>query len=75
MADRVNATGYAWRNLGENIAAGYASVDATVDAWMGSDGHCANLMNPVFADMGAACVTGSRSTYGNYWAQNLARPR
>ena len=45
-----------------------------VDAWMGSDGHCANLMNPAMEEFAVACVynTGNRS---NYWVMDLAKPR
>lgn len=76
MNDRVTATGYAWSSLGENIAAGYASVDAVLAGWMASDGHCANLMNPGFDEVGLACVAGgSASRYPSYWTQNLARSR
>lgn len=76
MSDRVNATGYAWASLGENIAAGYADIDSVVDGWMGSDGHCANIMNPAFDEMGLACVKGAAgSQYGQYWTQNLALKR
>ncbi len=74
MADRVNATGYPWRNLGENIAAGYPTVSAVVDGWMASDGHCANIMNPAFQQVGVACVPSSTSTYSSYWTMNLGRP-
>lgn len=76
MADRVNATGYAWASLGENIAAGYTGIDSVVEGWMRSDGHCANLMNPDFDEMGLACVVGAAgSRYSHYWTQNLARER
>jgi uncharacterized protein YkwD len=76
MSDRVNATGYAWASLGENIAAGYLGIERVVDGWMRSDGHCANLMNPAFDEMGLACVSGSAgSSYAQYWTQNLARKR
>lgn len=76
MTDRVNATGYAWASLGENIAAGYTGIDSVVDGWMGSDGHCANIMNPDFDEMGLACVVGAAgSRYSHYWTQNLARKR
>ena len=74
MADRINATGYLWRNLGENIAAGYPTVNAVVDAWMSSDGHCANIMNLAFQEVGVACVPSSTSTYSSYWTMNLGRP-
>lgn len=76
MSDRVNATGYSWASLGENIAAGYSSIDSVVDGWMRSDGHCANIMNPAFDEMALACVIGDAgSRYGQYWTQNLARKR
>jgi uncharacterized protein YkwD len=76
MSDRVNATGYAWASLGENIAAGYPDIDAVVSGWMGSDGHCANLMNPAFDELGLACAPGvAGSRYGQYWTQDLARAR
>lgn len=76
LSQRVNATGYAWSSLGENIAAGYPSVNATVDGWMASDGHCANLMNPNFDQFGLACVSGGASnTYRTYWTMDLARSR
>jgi len=75
MSDRVDATGYVWRNLGENIAAGPRSVDAAIDGWRASDGHCANLMNPAFTEFALACVARDGTTYGRYWVMNLARPR
>jgi uncharacterized protein YkwD len=74
MVDRDNATGYTWSTIGENIAAGYYSVQSVVDGWMSSDGHCANLMNPRFTEFGLACARNSASTYRIYWAQNLGRP-
>ena len=62
--------------LAENIAAGYPSVNAVVDGWIASDGHCANLMNPAFQDMGLACVPGTSSdTYRTYWTLDLGKPR
>ncbi|MGL6112501.1 MAG: CAP domain-containing protein [Rubrivivax sp.] len=76
MSDRVNATGYAWASLGENIAAGYPGIDSVIDGWMRSDGHCANLMNPAFDELGLACAPGAAgSSYPQYWTQNLARAR
>jgi uncharacterized protein YkwD len=71
---RVTAAGYSWSSVGENIAAGYGSVQAVVDGWMASDGHCANLMNPGFTQYGLACARNDASTYRLYWTLNLARP-
>ncbi len=74
MRDRIDATGYAWSTIGENIAAGYGTMQVVVDAWMSSDGHCANLMNPRFTEFGLACARNEASTYRIYWTQNLGRP-
>lgn len=69
---RITAAGYAWRTFGENIAAGYPSVQAVVDAWRASDGHCANLLQPAFRDIGVACSPGAASsTFPNYWTMDL----
>jgi len=74
--DRISATGYQWWSVGENISANPASVNAVIDAWMASPGHCANIMNPNFRDAGLACVAGgSSNTYRLYWTLDLAQPR
>lgn len=72
---RITAAGYAWSRAGENIAAGYTSAQSVVNGWMGSEGHCANLMNPNFRDMGLACARNPSSRYGWYWTQTLGTPR
>ncbi|MGQ3051228.1 MAG: CAP domain-containing protein [Roseateles sp.] len=74
--DRATAAGYTWRSVGENIAAGQPSIAVVVDGWMKSDGHCANLMNATFRDIGVACVAGNaNTTYRTYWSQELGTPR
>ena len=76
LVDRIEAAGYDWSALGENIAAGYPSMNGVVDGWMQSDGHCSNLMNPNFREMGLACVVGTpTSTYRTYWTLDLGKPR
>jgi uncharacterized protein YkwD len=74
FGQRITAAGYGWSLIGENIAAGYTTVGQTVDAWMASDGHCANLMNPNFSDFGLACARNAASQYGSYWTIDLGRP-
>lgn len=74
MADRINATGYTWSTIGENIAAGYNSVQSVVSGWMASEGHCANLMNPRFTEFALACARNDASQYRLYWTQNFGRP-
>ena len=76
LGDRVNATGYIWTVLGENIAAGFVTIPDVMAGWQGSPGHCANLMNPAFTEVGVACVPGTTSsTYSHYWAMELGLPR
>lgn len=76
LSSRVDATGYAWSSLGENIAAGYGTVNRVMDGWMASPGHCANIMSPNFTQLGVACIKGtSANRYGDYWTMDLARPR
>ena len=75
VKDRVNATGYSWGRVGENLAAGMSTAAAAVDGWLSSDGHCANIMNPDFSQMGLARASSSGSDFGTYWTQVLARPQ
>jgi uncharacterized protein YkwD len=66
--ERITVAGYVRRTYGENIATGYGDAQAAMDGWISSAGHCANLMNPNFTEMGGA-------TYGIYWTQGFAAPR
>ena len=72
--DRITAVGYSPRAWGENIAAGYPDEEAVVEAWLGSPGHCLNIMSGAFTELGAARVTNPASTYGIYWTQNFGDP-
>ncbi|MEJ2620559.1 MAG: CAP domain-containing protein, partial [Candidatus Thiodiazotropha sp.] len=69
--DRISAAGYSWRTYGENIAAGYQSAESVMEGWLNSPGHCSNLMNSRFKDIGVGVVNGS-GTYGIYWTQDFA---
>lgn len=75
VADRVERQGYAWRQVGENIAAGQGSAQQAVSAWLSSPPHCANLMNPNHAQMGAAYAVDADSDSTIYWTQVFATPR
>jgi uncharacterized protein YkwD len=72
--DRVERAGYKYSTTGENIAAGYPSAEAAVAGWIKSPGHCANLMNPEFTEMGAAMAVNRRSKMGLYWTQEFGTP-
>jgi uncharacterized protein YkwD len=74
-ADRVRAAGYREKLVGENIAYGPKSTDEVVQGWLDSPGHCENIMDPRFAEMGIAYAAGEASRHGLYWVQLLAAPR
>jgi uncharacterized protein YkwD len=74
-ADRVRAVGYREKLVGENIAYGPESVDEVVQGWLDSPGHCENIMDSRFAQMGIAYSAGRKSRRGLYWVQLLAEPR
>src|SRR5450830_823589 len=65
--DRAELAGYSARNIGENIAAGLDTPRKVVDGWLASPGHCANLMNPQFRELGAAYAMDPKSDAGIYW--------
>lgn len=73
VGDRARHQGYAWRVVGENIAAGLGSPAQVVAGWLASPGHCANIMAPEFAEMGAAYVMDPKSELGIYWTQAFGR--
>ncbi|MGI3097827.1 CAP domain-containing protein [Vibrio diabolicus] len=75
MSDRVNATGYAWSAIGENVAVGQSSINAVVNAWLSSEGHCLNIMSADFDQMGASLVENHSASYGYYWTQVFAKQR
>ena len=75
-AQRVERAGYRYRATGENIAAGgQMSAETAVAGWIKSPGHCANLMNPVYTEMGVAYAVDPRSAMGVYWTQAFGTPR
>jgi uncharacterized protein YkwD len=75
VGDRVKNAGYDWSAVGENIAAGQPTTDAVMAAWLDSPGHCANIMDSSYSEIGAASYAVSGSDYPIYWTQVFARPR
>jgi uncharacterized protein YkwD len=74
-ADRVRAVGYQEKLVGENIAYGPKSADEVVQGWLDSPGHCENIMDPRFAEMGIAFSAGHSSRRGLFWVQLLVAPK
>lgn len=69
---RITQAGYAWRSVGENIAAGYPTAATVVAGWLKSPGHCQNIMSAGFTQIGIGRVTGG--SYATYWTQDFGRP-
>ena len=62
--DRIARTGYRWTAYGENIANGYLSEREVILGWLASPGHCRNIMNRKYKEMGVARM-------GRYWTQTF----
>jgi uncharacterized protein YkwD len=73
-ADRVRATGYRETLVGENIAYGAVSAEDVVAGWLHSTGHCENIMDRRFVEMGIAVARGQGTKHGLYWDQVLTEP-
>ena len=71
-AVRIAAAEYQWSTWGENIAGGSPDAAGTMQQWMDSDGHCANIMNPAFEEIGVGYVEGGQ--YGHTWTQVFGTP-
>ncbi len=64
--EMLKAFGISYRTAGENIAMGYATPQAVMNAWMNSAGHRANILNASFTQIGIGYVAD-----GNYWTQEF----
>ena len=75
VSDRATRAGYRWERIGENIAAGQGSAEQVVAGWLASPGHCSNIMNATFTEMGAAYAINKDSAAVSYWTQVFGKPR
>ncbi len=75
VGTRATRSGYAWRQIGENIAAGQMRAEEAVDGWLKSPGHCVNLMRPQYTEMGLAYTVNLASENSIYWVQVFGTPR
>jgi uncharacterized protein YkwD len=74
-ADRVRRGGYDARVVGENVASGVPTAAEVVAGWLASPGHCANIMDARFTEMGIAYSVAPRSDGAIYWTQLFAARR
>ena len=68
-ADRIRQAGYSHEGyktfiVGENIAEGQDDLKEVIGDWFKSEGHCRNLMNPKFMELGLAQA-------GGYWVMEF----
>ena len=72
FSQRISNAGYTgaypW---GENIAAGQPNPTVVVDGWMGSTGHCQNIMNGGYRVIGVGYAFRAGSPFGSYWTQTF----
>jgi len=64
---RAEAAGYLWRAVGENIAGGQLDAAEVQQSWLDSPGHCENVMNSLFTEVGAACLSDPNTDFETYW--------
>ena len=76
FVNRISAAGFDWSTVGENIATGFATPAAVVRAWMRSPGHCANILDPAYREVGtgvsARRIPHASSLVGT-WTQDFGR--
>lgn len=69
---RLARTGYSWSAYGENVGQGYKTPDEAVTAWLKSEMHCRNIMNPDFREAGSASA--KSKNLRTYWTLVLGAP-
>ena len=65
--DMMKQFNISYRAAGENIAMGQKNPAEVVNAWMNSQGHRENILNPNFTDIGVGVAKSSNGTL--YWTQ------
>jgi uncharacterized protein YkwD len=71
----VTRAGYAWKFVGENVAAGQLTAQEVVAGWLASPAHCDNIMDADFTQMAVAYAINTKQEIGIYWAQVFGRPQ
>ena len=79
---RINAAGYGWSAIAENIAAGQTSAKDVVSTWLASAGHKKNMLNCTYTETGLSVVyqaddapiSGHQYPFRYYWVQTFGRP-
>ncbi|MGG1243501.1 CAP domain-containing protein [Bacillus cabrialesii] len=64
--DMMKSFGISYKTAGENIAKGQKTPEEVVKAWMNSEGHRKNILNPNFTHIGVGYVES-----GSIWTQQF----
>ncbi len=68
--DRMGRAGYlGWTAAAENVASGSQTVERVLDAWMGSEGHRRNILDPILVHLGLGLAYDAKGV--TYWTQNF----
>jgi len=64
VGSRVDAAGYRWLEVGENLGKGQVNLDQLIQDWLKSPTHCALMMSPKFKEVGLG-------RYQNIWVLHM----
>ncbi len=63
----LDENGISYSGCGENVAYGFKTPKEVMNAWMNSEGHKKNILNPSYTTIGIGYDKGSNSYH--YWSQ------
>lgn len=76
VLERVQAIGYSFSMVGENLASGQFTAEQVFDGWMGSPAHRENLLDRDFREVGHGVAHGKGAAgWQVLWVQVFATPR
>ncbi len=77
VVERARQAGYGWKRLAENISRDVALPEETVEQWLQSPAHRANLLNPRVTEVGLGFAVGATAVGERrvIWVEVLALPR
>lgn len=77
--NRLDTAGYSYATAGENIAAGFTTAKAVVEAWMNSPTHRQNILTPFVEEIGVGYVflpnDSGKLKLRSYWTQDFGVPK
>lgn len=68
---RMKRAGYGFREIAENVAAGYFDAPSVMSGWMNSKGHRRNILGRSLQDVGIGVARGADGQL--YWTMDLGR--